>query len=132
MNRTTALFVTALWIVAAPGLRAAARVPVGDPALTGSHLKPYTNRWKFTQQKPGEPPVEAGIWSDALETTIDDGRPAMKRTQTVQYAKKDIRIEIVDVFDPKTMEPYVFDYSRSSDGNKRHIDFRHETVTYRH
>src|SRR2546421_5724159 len=29
------------------------RVGVGDAGITGSQLRPYTNLWKFTQQKPG-------------------------------------------------------------------------------
>jgi hypothetical protein len=108
------------------------RISVGDPSVSGEHLVPYTNRWKFTQQKPGGPAVEAGIWNDALEKTTYNGRPALKRIQTVQYTKKDIRIRIVDVFDPKTMAPLTFDYSRSSDGNERHVEFEHSKVTYRH
>ena len=118
---------------AATPLRAApSRTLVGDPSVTGAQLRPYTNRWKFTQQKPGGPAVEAGIWEDRLDETTFEGKPALRRTQTVQYAKKDIRMTFVDVFDPQTMEPFTFDYARSSDGNQRHVDFRHEIVTYRH
>jgi hypothetical protein len=108
------------------------RLAVGDRSVSGERLVPYTNRWKFTQQKPGGPAVDAGLWSDSLERTTVDGHPALKRTQTVRYAGRDIRIRIVDVFDPATMEPFTFDYSRSSDGNRRHVDFRHARVTYRH
>ncbi|MGH9442714.1 MAG: hypothetical protein ACRD16_10620 [Thermoanaerobaculia bacterium] len=110
----------------------AARIEVGDPGLTGARLEPYTNVWKFTQQKPGGPAVDAGTWSDALEATTFEGRPAMKRTQVAKYNKNGIVLTFVDVFDPATMEPRTFDYSRSSDGNTRHIAFRGETVTYRH
>ncbi|HWC64706.1 MAG TPA: DUF3108 domain-containing protein [Thermoanaerobaculia bacterium] len=108
------------------------RISVGDPSVTGAQLHPYTNRWRFTQQRPGGPAVEAGIWNDRLEETTFEGKPALKRTQEVQYSKKDIRMTFVDVFDPKTMEPFTFDYSRSSDGETRHVDFRHRTVTFRH
>src|SRR5215831_454713 len=114
----------------AGGLRAADRVSVGDPAISGAALKPYTNRWKFSQQKPGQPPVEAGIWTDALERTTVDGRAALKRTQVARY-NKGIVITFVSIFDPKTMEPLSFDYSRSSDGNSRHVEFRRDEVTYR-
>ena len=30
------------------------------------------------------------------------------------------------------MEPLSFGYSRSDNGNVRHVDFRQETATYRH
>jgi len=131
MTRPASVLAAGL-VLFAVSVGAAPRTLVGDPAVTGARLRPYTNRWKFTRQKPGGPAVEAGIWNDLLEATTFEGRPALKRTQTVQYAKKDIRTSIVDVFDPKTMEPFAFDYSRSSDGNTRHVDFRHEAVTYRH
>ena len=38
------------------------RVEVGNAGVTGSHLKAYTNLWKFTQQKPGgaAEPAEPG------------------------------------------------------------------------
>ena len=110
---------------------AAARLEVGDPAVTGSQLKPYTNLWKFTQERPGGPAVDAGTWSDALETTSFEGRPALRRTQVAKY-NKGIVLTFVDVFDAKTMEPLTFDYTRSDNGIHRHVDFRGETVTYRH
>ena len=109
-----------------------ARVEVGDARLTGSRLKPCTNLWKLTQQKPGGPFEEVGTWSDSLENTIYKGQPAMKRTQVAKYPKKGIQLTFLSVFDPKTMEPLSFDYSRSDNGNIRHVEFQHETVTYRH
>jgi hypothetical protein len=127
--RTRKVLTLALTLVAG-GLRAADRVSVGDPAVSGAALKPYTNRWKFSQQKPGQPPVEAGIWTDALERTTVEGHPALKRTQVAKY-NKGIEITFVSIFDPRTMEPFSFDYSRSSDGNTRHVEFRREDVTYR-
>ena len=131
-----AIDVSAAWAAAAlalPGaVFAASPTRVGDPSITGAQLRPYVNRWKFTQQKPGGSPVEVGIWSDRLEETTFEGRPALKRTQDVQYTKKDIRMTIVDVFDPRTMEPFTFDYFRSSDGETRHVEFRGRTVVYRH
>jgi len=108
------------------------RVEVGDPKVTGSHLKAYANLWKFTQQKPGGTAESAGTWSDSLENVDFEGRPALKRTQIAKYEKKPIQLTFVSIFDPKTMEPFSFDYSRSDNGNVRHVDFHHETVTYRH
>jgi hypothetical protein len=108
------------------------RVEVGDAMVTGSHLKAYANLWKFTQQKPGGTAAPAGTWSDSVENIDFQGRPALKRTQIAKYDKKPIQLTFVSIFDPKTMEPFSFDYARSDNGNVRHVDFHHETVTYRH
>ncbi|MGH9646195.1 MAG: DUF3108 domain-containing protein [Bryobacteraceae bacterium] len=107
------------------------RLKVGDAAVTGSQLKPYTNLWNFTMQKPGTEAKPAGSWSDALEVVDLSGKPAMKRTQVAKY-DKGIRLTFVSVFDPATMEPLSFDYSRSDNWNVRHVDFQNSTATYRH
>jgi hypothetical protein len=108
------------------------RLEVGNPLVTGSNLKPCKNLWKLTQQKPGGPAEEVGTWSDSLETTVYKGQPAMKRTQVAKYDKEGIELTFVSVFDPKTMESFYFDYSRSDNGNVRHVEFGPASVTYRH
>ena len=107
-------------------------VEVGDSKLTGSQLRPYTNLWTMSQQKPGGPSKKAGTWSDSLEAIRYQGRSAMKRTQIAKYDKKGIQLTFVSIFDPRTMAPFSFDYSRSDNGNIRHVEFRQENVTYRH
>jgi hypothetical protein len=107
------------------------RVEVGDVGITGSYLKPCTNLWKFTEQKPGDAAEGAGTWSDSLETTVYKEQPAMKRTQVAKY-NKGIQLTFISVFDPKTMKPFTFDYSRSDNGNVRHVEFESDTVIYRH
>jgi hypothetical protein len=107
------------------------RLKVGDAAVTGAHLKPYTNLWNFTMQKPGTAAKPAGTWSDWLEAVDFHGKPAMKRTQVAKY-DKGIQLTFVSIFDPATMEPLSFDYARSDNGNVRHVDFQHSTATYRH
>lgn len=108
------------------------RLEVGDSKITGADLKPCENFWNLTQKKPGEAPEEVGTWSDSIERTSFQKHPAFKRTQVANYHKKGVRLTFVSMFDPKTMEPFSFDYSRSDNGNVRHVEFRHETVTYRH
>ncbi len=111
----------------------AARIEVGDNQVTGANLKPCTNLWKITQQRPGGPAQDVGTWSDSLEKTTYHGQPAMKRTQIAKYTKKDgLQLTFVSVFDPKTMEPFSFDYARTDTGDVRHVVFQHETVTYQH
>jgi hypothetical protein len=124
---------SAAFLFAGPCVAAgSARVEVGDASVTGSHLRPYTNQWKLTQQKPGGTVEEAGTWSDSLESTVYRGQPAMKRTQIAKYEKKGIELTFISVFDPKTMESFSFDYSRSDNGNVRHVEFGSEAVIYRH
>jgi hypothetical protein len=132
MRRYIGLFFAA-FVLAGPCLYAgSARVEVGDASMTGSHLKPYTNLWKLTQQKPGGKVEEVGTWSDLLESTNYKGQPAMKRTQIAKYEKKGIQLTFVSVFDPKTMKPFAFDYSRSDNGNVRHVEFGPGVAIYRH
>ena len=100
--------------------------------MSGSHLRPCTNLWTMTQQKPGGVAEKAGTWSDAVDVTTYHGKPAMKRTQVANYDKKKIQLTFVSVFDPATMEPFTFDYSRSDNGNVRHVEFNGDNVTYRH
>jgi hypothetical protein len=108
------------------------KLAVGDAKVSGSHLQAYTNLWIMTQQKPGGLAEKVGSWSDALEMTSYQGKPAMKRTQVANYEKKAIQLKFVSVFNPATMEPFTFDYSRSDNGDVRHVDFIGDTVTYRH
>jgi hypothetical protein len=105
------------------------RVEGGDPAVNGSFLRPYTNRWTFSIEKPGSAPVEAGVWTDAMESVTYQGRPALKRTQVAEY-KKGIRLTFVDVFDPKSMALHVFDYARSDNAETRHLDADDRTIRF--
>lgn len=132
MNSYLISLAAAFWFAAYSAHAESARLEVGDAGITGSQLKPCTNLWRLTQQKPGGPADDVGTWSDSLENTIYKGQPAIKRTQVAKYPKKGIRLTFVSVFDPKTMEPLSFDYSRSDNGNIRHVEFQHENVTYRH
>jgi hypothetical protein len=132
MNSYLISLAAAFWFAAYSGHAESARLEVGDVGITGSQLKPCTNLWRLTQQKPGGPADDVGTWSDSLENTIYKCQPAMKRTQVAKYPRKGIQLTFVSVFDPKTMEPLSFDYSRSDNGNIRHVEFQHENVTYRH
>ena len=123
----------ALWILGAAAAASAQegpRIEGGDPSVSGAFLHPYTNRWSFAIEKPGAPPVEAGIWTDAMEAVSYQGRPALKRTQVADY-KKGIRLTFVNVFDPKTMTPLTFDYTRSDTGETRHLEVDNRTLRFK-
>jgi len=105
------------------------RLEGGDPSISGAFLKPYENRWRFSVQTPGKPPVEAGVWSDRMEEVSAQGRPALRRTQIAEY-RKGIRVTFVTTFEKGSMAPLAFDYSRSDTGETRHIEFNGRTATF--
>ena len=55
------LLAPAFWFAALSLHAGSTRVEVGDVGITGSQLRPYTNLWKFTQQKPGALPRKPGL-----------------------------------------------------------------------
>jgi hypothetical protein len=130
--RVVAVLAVGLWVAAGSlaALPQEARIEGGDPSISGSFLKPYTNRWKFSIQKPGGEPVEAGIWNDVMEATTHSGRPALKRTQVAEY-KSGIRLTFVNVFDPKSMASLTFEYTRSDTGETRQMEIRDKRVHFR-
>ena len=133
VGRTAARAGAILWMAARAaraGEAAIPRIEGGDPSVSGAFLRPYTNRWTFSIEKPGGKPVEAGVWSDRMEATTYRGRPAMKRTQVAEY-KKGIRITFVNLLDPATMASWTFDYERSDTGEKRHLEVDGKTVKFR-
>jgi hypothetical protein len=133
MVRRAAIGVASVWILGGAdraGAQELPRVEGGDPAVSGVFLHPYTNRWTFSIEKPGAAPVEAGTWTDAMESISFRGRPALKRTQVAEY-KKGIRITFVDVFDPKSMALHSFDYTRSDNGETRHLEGDDRTIRFR-
>jgi hypothetical protein len=106
-----------------------ARVEAGDPSVDGSFLKPYENQWTFSIQKKGGEAVVAGTWTDSVESTTVNGRPALKRTQVASY-KNGIRLTFVNVFDPKTMESFSASYERSDTGERRQLEYRGKEITF--
>jgi Protein of unknown function (DUF3108) len=131
--KTHLISLSSAFLLTAHSLHAeSARLEVGDVGITGSHLKPYTNLWKFTERKPGGAAEETGTWSDLMENTVYKGQVAMKRTQIANYDKKGVKLTFVSVFDPKTMKPFSFDYSRSDNGSVRHVEFESGSVICRH
>src|SRR5215475_13500512 len=135
-NRSLSLFVllASAGLAAAPAARAAIespmRIEAGDLSVDGSFLKPYENRWTFSIQKKGSSPVEAGVWTDRVETTTVGGKPALKRTQVASY-RSGIQLTFVNVFDPRTMESFSADYARSDTGETRHIEYRGKEIGFR-
>ena len=113
-----------------PAAVAPVRLERGDPSISGAFLRPYENRWTFSIRKPGQEPVEAGVWTDRMEAVRFDGRDVLRRTQVAEY-RKGIRVTFVTTFDKATMATLAFDYSRSDTGETRHLEYRGNTATFR-
>lgn len=105
-------------------------VHVGDGTLDGSFLKPYNNAWTYTVRLSDGRVVPQGIWSDRLQWTSVDGKPAMLRVQGVTFIKG-LSSVTLNVFDPKSMAP-ISSEAHHIDGTifKRSFDGAHvETTT---
>jgi hypothetical protein len=105
-------------------------VPVGDPRIDGSFLKPYRNAWKFSYRKPGAEEVLAGIWTDELREDRSRGRRVFVRTQEQRDRKERVRTTTVNVFDPKTLAPISMDWKMDAE-NFNHRDFDGARVRFR-
>ncbi len=92
----------------------------GDPAVDGSVIRPYTNKWKITQTGLSGKSVVRGTWSDQLEITTVNGKPAIKRTQIEALTER--TVTNVNVVDPKTLAPIMSEISDTK-GFFRHWDF---------
>lgn len=138
MRQTLSRLLVALAIlaVAAPSVRAASRAPGpvrlerGNPSISGAFLKPYENCWTFSIEVAGKDPVEAGVWTDRMESVTYAGRGALRRTQVAEY-RKGTRVTFVTTFEKASMTPLAFDYSRSDSGETRHIEFGEKTASFR-
>ncbi len=104
-------------------------VHVGDRRISGSFIKPYKNFWKLTYAKPNGDSIDACRWSDEVQKIMVNGKALLKRTQIAKYNKGGIVTTLVNVFDPKTMEPISRDFRRNNN-TYRHIDFLEKLVKY--
>jgi hypothetical protein len=123
-----------LFLGAGIGLRAAEeeKLTVGDPAVSGSFIKPYQNAFQLSLQKKDDvEPALLATWSDEVETVRVNGRSLMKRTQIAHYIKKDITVTTVNVFDPATMQPISMDETRVGMTGFTHRQFEGAAIKYR-
>jgi len=98
------------------------KVNVGDAAMDGSALKPYTNLWKLSIIGKNGTTATAGAWTDDLRWVTVDGRKLLQRTQISAVSINSKATETINVFDPKTMAA-VRSESRGLDGDYRVLEF---------
>ncbi len=98
------------------------KINVGDPAMDGSALKPYTNVWKLSIIGKSGTTVTVGAWTDDLRWVEVDGRKLLQRTQISAVSINLKATQTINVFDPKTMAA-VRSESRGTNGDYRLLEF---------
>ncbi len=83
--------------------QSATTIAVGDGTADGSFLQPYSNAWLYSVTLPDGRVAHQGVWTDLLEPTKVDGRPALLRVQGMVNLKGGTKVTL-NVFDPKTMQ----------------------------
>lgn len=102
-------------------------VRVGDSAVDGTVLKPYSNRFSQSVLRP-DGTVREGIiyWTDELSTTNLRGRPLLERSiTTYRVADEGILSFGGALFDPKTLAPVSSSETQSAD-DYWHMNFHSE------
>ena len=107
LHRLFILLSGAAAIGAAPAPTPAPRQPtlaVGDGAISGRRLTPYTNAWMFSVRRPDGSRVDQGIWSDVLRRRDLGGRSVFERVQGMTYGNG-LMSSTINRFDPETLAP---------------------------
>ena len=84
---------------------AAVTIRMGDGTVDGSILKPYNNVWLYTLTDTDGRVIPQGMWSDHLQMTKVDGRPAFLRVQGTTFVNGRTS-STLNVFDPMTLQPF--------------------------
>src|ERR1043166_5973079 len=87
LHRLLILLSSAAAIGAAP--EPAPRQPtlaVGEGAISGRRLVPYSNAWRFSVRRPDGQQIDQGIWSDVLRRREIGGRSVWERVQGMTYS----------------------------------------------
>jgi hypothetical protein len=84
---------------------AAVAIRMGDGTVDGSILKPYSNVWLYTLTDKDGRVIPQGMWSDHLQMTKVDGRPAWLRVQGTTFVNGRTS-STLNVFDPVTLQPF--------------------------
>jgi len=102
---------------------------VGDPAVDGSIIKPFTNQWSMVFTKPDGASRNMGTWTDEVKVEAKNGRSVLTRTQTT--TTKAGQGKYVNVVDHKTLAPISSEYTNTK-GVFKHADFDGAHVKFKH
>jgi hypothetical protein len=92
----------------------------GDPAVDGSFIKGYANKWKLVGRGADGSVVEMGTWTDSARVDTIDGREVLLRKQTWVHDRG--AEGYYNVVDHKTMAPIVSQYVNAG-GLYRRMEF---------
>ena len=95
---------------------------VGDPAVSGRHIRPYANEWKMIHRGLDGADRPAGRWIDTLEVPTDGDHEILRRTQVTYNAAGNLVSRQVHIVDRRTMAPLRSHLSRDSESNTWTLD----------
>jgi hypothetical protein len=103
----------------------------GDPAVDGSFITGYLNRWKLVGRGSDGSVVEMGTWTDSARIDTIDGRDVILRRQTWVHDRG--AEGYYNVLDHKTLAPIMSQYTNAG-GFYRRIEFSPDgrSVHYQH
>jgi hypothetical protein len=115
----------------APAVGGTPPVEVGDGAIHGDFLKPYMNTFVYTVKFDDGRKITQGLWSDLLQPTTFNGKPALRRVQGMTFVDGRMT-STVNIFDPDTLSP-LFEEQRTAEGrdDKRTFAAGHMTSVHR-
>ena len=103
------------------------RIAVGDPNVSGQHIRPYSNQWNMTHRGSDGTERPAGRWIDTLEVVTAGNQEILRRTQVTYNATGSLVSRQVHIVDRRTMAPL---RSHLSAGQRiKHVDFGPDGVS---
>ena len=120
--RTSSKWTIALvaMLAASPATAAPVTVMPGDPAIDGSFIKSFVNKWKLVGRGPDGSVIEMGTWTDAARVATIEGREVILRKQIWIHDKG--AEGYYNVVDHKTLEPIMSQYVNAG-GLYRRMEF---------
>jgi Protein of unknown function (DUF3108) len=97
-------------------------IHVGDPAVNGSSLKSYKNRWKIVDVSKDGTRKERGVWTDEVTIKVENGRKIFRRIQ--DETSPGSHFVTINVMDLQTMTPIRSERKEELGENK--IDIKNE------
>jgi hypothetical protein len=83
---------------------ASSTIKPGDGTINGAVIQPYDNLWVYTLNTQDGKKLVQGLWSDHVQKSVADGKPALLRVQGLTFVNGRTS-STVNVFDPATLAP---------------------------
>ena len=97
-------------------------LPISAQNLDGSHLKPYSNKWKmYAVDKDGNETL-VRIWTDFVQNIKLDGKAYISRVQELYDTEMHLQDLWTNLFERESMRPYRASQFRTS-GDFQYLEF---------